>query len=318
MENLKIIGEEAIYQNNDYAELISKLQLAFSSPEFTIPERLHYHYPSTKSSKENTLLVMPGWDNNTMNGIKLLTIHPENSLKNIATIQGIFILFDRDTGSPKAIFDAKSLTNIRTAATSALASSYLSNPSSKTLLVIGSGALVPSLIKAHSTVRDIKTIYLWSRDINKTVTLIENNPDLHNNIIPLKEISEGIAKADIITSATSSQTPLIKGALLQNGQHIDLVGSYKKDMREADDSVIKKASIFIDTANAYLESGDLFTPMSSGLISKNDIQADLHNLCSNTHVGRLKKDEITLFKSVGYAIEDLVAANYIYEKLYHE
>jgi len=211
--------------------------------------------------------------------------------------------------------DAKALTNKRTAAASALASSFLSRKDSKKLLLLGTGALAPDLIHAHISVRPIEEVYVWGRNIKKAATLADLLKAKNINTQPISDLDEVIPHMDIISAATMSKDPLIKGELVTKGTHIDLVGSYKPDMREGDDVLIQKSSLYVDTIEgATKESGDIVIPLKKELISEDDILGELSSLCSSLEMKRISEDEITFFKSVGYALEDLVAGEYFYQK----
>jgi len=181
--------------------------------------------------------------------------------------------------------------------------------------MIGTGALSINLIKAHASIRPIKIVYVWGRTIEKAKAICNTLKKEKFSIEAIETIEEKISEVDIISCATLSKNPLVLGKYLKEGQHIDLVGAYKKDMREADDEVIKKASVFVDTFQGGLkESGDIVIPINNGTLKERDIKADLFQLCSNEKSGRNNDSEITVFKSVGHALEDLVAANYYYTK----
>ena len=187
------------------------------------------------------------------------------------------------------------------------------------MLMVGTGALAPNLIRAHCSQRPIKTVYIWGRNFEKANSLANSLSNLTLHVEAIDDLDMYISKVDIISCATLSQTALIKGELLQPGQHLDLVGSYKKNTREADNDCVKKSTIFVDTFQGGLkESGDIVIPLNEGIIQKEDVVADLKDLCSKTHVGRSNDEEITLFKSVGHASEDLIAANYYYERISNE
>jgi len=180
--------------------------------------------------------------------------------------------------------------------------------------MVGTGVLAPHLIMAHASVRPIREVYVWGRNFAKAKVLVDK---LNNNTFTIKaieNITSGI-NADIISCATLSATPLIKGNWLKPGQHVDLVGAYLPNMREADDDLIRKSVLFADNRDsACHETGDLFIPIQNGLITKDDIKADLFSLCKNQHKGRSNEHEITCFKSVGHALEDLAAAQLAFSK----
>lgn len=319
MDKIKQISNNFIEENTNFLELITELKHSFSSNEVIVPMRHHHDFPNPEVNSDSTLLLMPAWNPSKNAGVKIVTVSPENGQFDLPSIQGTYIYFDAVKGSIKAILEAKSLTVKRTAAASALASSYLSREDSSTLLMIGTGALSINLIKAHAAVRPIKNVFIWGRNFNKATTICNALKNENFTITPIKTIEEKITEVAIVSCATLSKTPLVLGKYLQKGQHIDLVGAYKKDMREADDETISKASIYLDTFQGGLkESGDIVIPLQNGTLNEEDIKADLFQLCANQKTGRNSQKEITVFKSVGHALEDLAAANYYYNKFTNE
>ncbi|MCX7550944.1 ornithine cyclodeaminase family protein [Xanthomarina sp. F2636L] len=314
MKNIALIDDDFIEKNTDFPTLISKLKEGFSSTSIEVPMRHHHDFPNPKEQMDSTLLLMPAWNPSKEAGVKIVTVSPNNGVYNLPSIQGTYLYLDAHKGTIKAILSAKSLTAKRTAAASALASSYLSRKNSSSLLMIGTGALSVNLILAHASVRPIKKVYVWGRSLEKAKDICEQLSNEEFSISPIENIADVISEVDIISSATLSKTPLVLGSFLKTGQHVDLVGAYKKDMREADDEVLKKSSVFIDTYQGGLkESGDIVIPLKNGVINENDIKADLFELCTNKKQGRLNNQEITYFKSVGHALEDLAAASYYYK-----
>ncbi|WP_299376731.1 ornithine cyclodeaminase family protein [uncultured Kiloniella sp.] len=309
------ITAEQVTQSLDYPSLVEALRDAFQS-NITVPMRHHHDMEQPNGKRESTLLLMPAWESGKSVGVKLVTVSPENGEKNLPAIQGIYILFDGDTGTPKALIEAKTLTARRTAAASALATSYLARPDSTKLTMVGTGVLAPSLIQAHAAVRPIKDVTIWGRDLKKAEDLAKEINNLGFTAHAEENLEKAVSSADIISSATLSKTPLISGSWLKPGQHIDLVGAYRPDMREADDEAIKRSSIFVDTfAGATKEGGDIVIPLQSGVLSKEDIKADLFDLTQGKHKGRSSVEEITYFKSVGHALEDLAAAQLVDKRI---
>lgn len=319
MDKIKQISNEFIEENTNFTELISEIKAHFSSDEVIVPMRHHHDFPNPAINADSTLLLMPAWNPSKTAGVKIVTVSPENGQFELPCIQGTYIYFDAIKGAIKAILEAKSLTVKRTAATSALASSYLSREDSNSLLMIGTGALSINLIKAHAVVRRIKEVFIWGRNFDKASAICESLKNENFTSTPIKSIEEKISEVDIISCATLSKTPLVLGRYLKKGQHIDLVGAYKKDMREADDETISKAAVYLDTFQGGLkESGDIVMPLQNGTLREEDIKADLFQLCSDQKKGRNNDKEITVFKSVGHALEDLAAANYYYSKYSNE
>ena len=315
MHTLIQIDENFIEQNTVFPELIEKLKRNFSNRNVIVPVRHHHDFPNPITNKDSTLLLMPAWNSGKDAGVKIVTVSPENGQFNLPSINGTYIYFDAVNGTVKAILEAKSLTAKRTAATSALASSYLSREDSSSLLMIGTGSLAANLIMAHASVRPIKNVFVWGRNFVKAQAICDRLANESFTSTPIKTIQDKISEVAIISCATLSETPLVFGKYLRAGQHIDLVGAYKKDMREADNDTISRASIFVDNLEGGLqESGDIFIPIKEGIINETDIKADLFHLCCSAKKGRITSEEITLFKSVGHALEDLTAANYYYNK----
>lgn len=315
MKNIPFINSEQINNSLNFSQLIEKLQDAFRDSHITTPVRHHHHYKGVVEGDQSTLLLMPSWEETKNLGIKIVTVSPENGKQNLPAVQGLYILLDTKNGKPLALFEGNELTLWRTAATSALASQKLSRIDSKTLLMVGTGSLAPYLIKAHTTVRSIEKVLIWGRNISKAKKLAETLTSLSAAVEVVDSISEAVPMADIISCATLSKKPLIMGEQVKEGQHIDLVGSYLPDMRESDDKLIQRASIYIDTETALKESGDLVIPLHNNLISETDIKGNLHNLCSNQYRFKRNPADTTLFKSVGHASEDLVTASLLWEKL---
>ncbi|MEM1123885.1 MAG: ornithine cyclodeaminase family protein [Bacteroidota bacterium] len=302
---------EAVLSHN---KLVVALRQAFQE-DFTVPTRHHHNYANPSASDNSTLLLMPAWQIGGYLGVKMVTVTPQNGQRNLPAVQGVYILSDAKTGTPLAYMDAKVLTTLRTAATSALAASFLSKTNSQSLLMIGTGAMAPALIKAHATVRPIDKVFVWGRNFEKAIAIQQQFVDTKYAVRAVETIEEIVAEVDIISCATFSKKPLLRGKWLTEGQHIDLVGSYQPDCREADDEVMQRVTLFIDTEAATKESGDLVIPLQTGVIRSTDIKGDLTALCKQEVNGRVATQEITCFKSVGYALEDLVAAKLAYELL---
>ncbi|RUA11847.1 MAG: ornithine cyclodeaminase family protein [Flavobacteriia bacterium] len=316
MQSVPIIDSNQIQAYTNYPDLIAEIKIGFSSSDTVVPLRHHHQYSNPEELIDSTLLIMPAWNPGKELGVKIVTVSPNNGKYNLPSIQGAYLLFNAHDGTVKAILDAKALTAKRTAAASALAATYLAVEDASVMLMIGTGVLARELILAHSSVRDLKKVYVWGRNYAKAEELCREFSEKGFEILPVKEIKTVIAEADIISAATLSQSPLILGKYLRNGQHIDLVGSYKKDMREADDETILRSQVFLDSYSAGLkESGDIVIPIEKGILRERDIRADMEELCSGTQEGRRNSDEITLFKSVGHAVEDLVAAKYYYNRI---
>lgn len=310
---MQFISDETILQVLDYETLIQQIQRLFGS-SIQAPPRIHIPLPTPPGEAEGTLLVMPAWQADNYLGIKTITVYPSNPSKDLATIQGVYLLFDATTGSPLISLSAGLLTSFRTAATSALASSYLSRSDASTLAIIGTGQLAPFLVEAHATVRHIKKVLVWGRTAEHVSTFVKKLKGGAYEVVVLDQLDDRLLAADIISTATFSQHALIHHYHVSKGCHIDLVGAFTPAMRESDSQLIAKGSLFLDDRASLKESGDIVIPLYEGLIRPETIKGDLFDLCQENKKGRVDADEITIFKSVGHAAEDLAAAQLIYEK----
>ena len=220
-------------------------------------------------------------------------------------MHGSYLLLDAVTGVPRALLDGTALTLRRTAAASALAAGFLARQDSAVHLMVGTGALAPHLIAAHAAVRPIRETRIWGRDRQKSVVLAAHLAGSGVVATAVDNLEEAVAAADIITCATLAREPLICGAWLRPGTHVDLVGGYTPEMREA---AIARARVYVDTEMALREAGDVVQPLQTGVLPREGIVGDLFGLTRGLCPGRRDAAEITLFKSVGTALEDLAAA----------
>ena len=255
------------------------------------------------------LLLMPAWQAGQHIGIKIVTVFPDNATRGLSAVMASYVLLDGETGKPLAFIDGEMLTVRRTAAASALAADYLARDEAHRLTMLGTGALAPHLIEAHASVRPIDHVRIWGRTPEKAVALADRFKDRFTTVEAITDKSAAIAAADIVSCATLSADPLVHGADLGPGTHVDLVGAFRPDLRESDDQVIARGRVFVDTrAGALAEAGDLIQAFAAGVAGPEDIQGDLFDLCGGDTPGRQGAAEITVFKSVGTALEDLAAA----------
>ena len=310
---MRIISAAEVEVALDFDSLIERLRQAFRR-DIAVPLR-HRHAIETPEGDEATLLLMPAWQAGRHIGVKLVTVFPGNAARDLPAVMGAYLLLDGNTGSPLAMIDGPVLTAKRTAAASALAASYLARSDSERLLMVGTGALAPQLVLAHAAVRPICNVLIWGRSPDKAARLAENLNRGDFRVEATDDLEAAARGAHVISCATLSPEPLIQGAWLQPGQHLDLVGGYRPDMRETDDAAIRRARVFVDTrAGACTEAGDIVQPLESGVLAPEDIAADLFELTRGERAGRRFYDQITLFKSVGSAIEDLAAAQLTVER----
>jgi ornithine cyclodeaminase len=269
----------------------------------------HHHDMEVPGEAHAVMLLMPAWVPGSYSGVKILNLFPDNHLRALPTIIGSYILSSGKTGEMLALVEGGELTARRTAATSALAARYLAREDAETMLMVGTGRLSLNLMEAHAVSRPLKRFLVWGRSPDKAAETARQAQALGLDATVAGDLADVARQADIISCATLSSKPLIRGEWLKPGAHLDLVGAYKPSMRESDDEAVRRSSIFVDTrAGALKEGGDIFLPLQAGVISQQDIRADLADLAHGRHPGRTGAEEITLFKSVGAALEDLAGA----------
>ncbi len=307
--DLAYLDDSQVTALTPWPELIDAIRDAFRGGGAS-PVRHHHSIPGN-DREEITLLLMPAWNEEGDFGIKLATIARSNAARGLPTLHGLYVLFSGATGIPRAVLDAGSLTARRTAAASALASRYLSQPESKTLFVIGTGRVARQLIAAHCSVRPIEEVRVWGRSAANAQELADRAArETGIRCVCVPDVETGARGADVISSATPAEKPLLRGAWVGPGTHVDLVGAYRPTMVEADPDLIAKADrVFVDTVDgARDEAGDLIQAVQAGVFSFDAVAGDMYYLSSGDASLRKGAQEITLFKSVGTALQDLAAA----------
>lgn len=317
-----ILSADDVDRALTFPGLVETLRAAFRAGAIQ-PVR-HHHTVERPDGAASTLLLMPAWTDfgaaGTSDGghigVKVVTVSPDNNAVGKPAVMGSYLLLDGRSGEPKALIDGQRLTLWRTASASALAASYLAREDASKLLVVGAGALVPFLAQAHAAVRPIREIRIWNRTPANAEKVAAQLSGLGLSATVAEDLDVALGWADVVSAATITTDPLVKGALLKPGTHVDLVGAFTPAMRESDDDAIRRARIYVDTrAGATKEAGDIVQPIASGLLKPEAIVADLHELSRGEKSGRRSADEITLFKSVGAALEDLAAAVAVFGKL---
>ena len=302
----------AVHEALGWQPLIEALRAMFRQG-CTMPMR-HHHQVTVPAGPDATLLLMPAWLSGRYVGVKLVNVFPGNAEQGLPAVQASYLLSDGSTGRALALLDGNALTARRTAAASALAAGYLARSDTRRLLVVGTGTLAPKLAAAHAAVRPIEEIRVWGRNPGKAAALAETLSAQGLPAEPAEDLAAAVPWAEVVSCATLAAEPLVHGAWLGTGAHLDLVGGFRPDMREADDAAVRRATVFVDTrAGAMAEAGDIAQPLSNGVLAPGDIAADLYDLAAGRHAGRISDREITLFKSVGAALEDLAAAILVYE-----
>lgn len=314
MQNTIYINGSELQKLLPWGELVNAISSIFCS-DCQMPVR-HHHSLSVEGQPEATLLLMPAWVENTFLGVKIANVFPGNRQQGMDSISASYLLSSATTGRLLAILDGGELTARRTAAASVLAATYLTPKKTKRHLMVGTGRLSRHIVEAYASAFDIDRFSLWGKNQTHCQQAAQQIEALGIEVdrVAVDDLDIAVAQADIISCATLSHQPLIKGSLIKQGSHIDLIGGFTPAMREADDDVIRRASVFVDTrAGACKESGDIVIPLQTGVLKESDIQADLYDLCRKSHQGRHSESEITVFKSVGAACEDLAAAILAYQ-----
>lgn len=249
-------------------------------------------------------------------GIKVISVYHDNSASGFPSHQGLVILFDSKYGTPLMMFDATQITAIRTAAASALATRLLSRENSERLAIIGSGEQAERHIEAILLVREIKEINIWSRNEKNSEKLAGRIRNQNIKVIVTKNAREAVGNADIICTVTSSPTPVVSGNWIAPGTHINAVGSSTPSSRELDTGAILKSKLYTDSYDSmFNEAGDFLIPKKEGAIGDDHVLGDIGEVLSGVKKGRENNNEITIFKSLGIASEDIFSAWHIYQKI---
>ncbi|HEY1505674.1 MAG TPA: ornithine cyclodeaminase family protein [Stellaceae bacterium] len=305
---MRVLGYDATVAALEFPPLVEALRQAFRKTDFASPPA-DLHTLAVPGEPTASLIVLPAWLPGKNFGVRLTTNFPGNAGRGQHVRGGCYVLGDGTTGEILAMVDGPALTVRRTAAASALAATYLARAESERMLMIGTGALAAHLIAAHASVRPIHNVLVWGRDHSKAARLAQRMTRRNLKVAPAEDLEKAVRGADIVCCATSARAPILKGAWLPEGVHVDLVGGRTPQMREADDEVMMRARIFVDVREAAeQQAGDIVQPLASGVITSFDITGDLFELTRGDRAGRRFHNQITLFKSVGHALEDLTGA----------
>ncbi|TBW41215.1 ornithine cyclodeaminase family protein [Siculibacillus lacustris] len=318
---MRTIDAETIDRVLTRADMVAALRAGFAEAMVT-PVR-HHHTLARAGEPTAMLLLMPAWSDtaetigeDAVMGVKLVSVVPGNAARGLPSVVGAYVLMSGVTGEPLAVIDGSRLTLWRTAAASALAADHLARVDAQRMVMVGAGALAEHLIEAHTAIRPIREVRVWNRSLERAQELAAKFADRAFTVTATDDLEGAVVAADLVSTATMSSDPVVRGAWLAPGTHLDLVGAYTPKMRETDDTAIGRARIYVDTrAGALAEAGDLVQPITEGRITAADVVGDLADLCRGTVAGRGGAEEITLFKSVGTALEDLVAARLVWRRV---
>ncbi|MES2958646.1 MAG: ornithine cyclodeaminase family protein [Pseudomonadota bacterium] len=308
---LRVYSAAEVHAALPWPALVQALEAAFVAAATEVPLR-HAHALGQGAS----LLLMPAWSNDAL-GVKLVTVMPQAAAAGLPTVAASYLLSDRHSGAPLALLDGEALTLRRTAAASALVARHLARADARTLLLVGAGRLAPWLARAHLTLLPaLSRVWIWARRSERAEALAQQLRDEGIDAAQRVDLAAAVAQADLISCATTSTEPLVRGEWLRPGTHLDLVGGFRPDMREADDAALARcARIVVDTrAGALAEAGDLVQALASGAIGPARISGELTELLRGDCPGRSDDGQITLFKSVGTALEDLAAARLVLQR----
>ena len=298
---------KAIANATPWPALIAALRTAFEQG-CEVPPR-HSH----AIGQAGTALLMPAWRDGGFFGIKTVTIFPRNGAAGLPAVHGIYALFSARTGEPLAVMDGGELTARRTAAASALAADFLARREVRHLLIVGAGRVAALLPEAMCSVRPgLSHITVWNRNPPAAAALAARLCQRGFAASAIGELEGAVRRADMVSCATLSTTALVHGAWLRPGTHLDLIGSFTPQMREADGKCIANGRVFVDTEEALDKSGDMLSAIEEGCFGASTLAGTLAQLCRGERSGRLGAGEITVFKSVGTALEDLAAAELAY------
>ncbi|GJD52463.1 Delta(1)-pyrroline-2-carboxylate reductase [Methylobacterium crusticola] len=309
---MRVVTDRDIEAALTPARMVAALDAAFRAGAGAPPR--HQHALAGAGAGEGTLLLMPAWTPDYV-GVKVLTLFPGNPARGLDTIQGSVLLCDGRTGVPLAVLDGARLTVWRTAAASSLAARHLARADAARLVMVGSGALAPYLIRAHADMRPIRDVAVWNRRPEGAQRLAATLAAEGLPVRAVTDLEAAVREADIVSCATLTGAPLVRGAWLRPGAHLDLVGAFTPAMREADDEALQRATVFVDTPDALRKGGDVALALASGALAPDAVAGDLADLCRGTVPGRRSPEVITVFKSVGAALEDLAAAVAVWQHL---
>ncbi len=313
------IDAERVHELLDYPSLVDTFEDAHREDVDALDELL-LTQPGGGSGQSTHFFLRAAWQRQRALGAKLITIFPGNATgtANLPSVQAVYVLFDGVDGRPLACMDGTALTYRKTAADSALGARFLARNDSRTLLMVGAGGLAPHLIAAHTAVRpSIRRVLIWNRSPARADALARTLKLKNIEITPTRDLASSVREADVVSSATMSSAPLIKGDWLQPGTHLDLVGGFNRETREADDEAVRKAMVCVDARDTAGHCGDISAPIDAGVMSTEDIAADLFQLCRGEHKGRDQAEAITLFKNGGGGHLDLMTARLLVMRVTH-
>lgn len=308
---MKFVAADDVHRLLDYPGLIEALRAAHRADRMPQSRSMIVGEPPDEANKFVSLLA---WEPGETIAVKLVGVFPGNLalIPPEPSVQGVVVLFDGKTGGPILAGDGAALTFRKTAADSALGVDLLARPDADVLLIVGAGGLSSHVARSHRAIRpSLSQVLIWNRTASRASETAASLQLSGTSVRAVDDLDAAVRQADIVSCVTMATAPLVKGALLKPGAHVDLIGAYLPKMREADDDVVRRSTLFVDTRNNFDGSGDIRQPLEAGLITPDSVVADLFDLCTGRHPGRTSSDEITTFKNVGGAHLDLFTARHL-------
>ncbi|MDJ0780023.1 MAG: hypothetical protein QNJ85_19300 [Gammaproteobacteria bacterium] len=311
-----MLDADTILNTLPYTTLVDELAALHREPIGMVDELLMES--TDREDNVGHFFIRAGWQPEQAVGAKVITVFPRNNrTREKPSIQAVYVLFEGTHGTPIACLDGTALTWVKTAADSALGSKLLSRTNVETMLMIGAGQMAPHLVAAHCEIRpSLRRVSIWNRTRDKAAKLASRLATEYPSIEfdHSDDIENSARAADLICSAVGSTEPLIRGAWLAAGCHLDLVGAYTPEMREADDEALRRGALFVDARETTIgHIGELTIPLAAGVIGENDVLASLSELCRGEHPGRNNDATITVFKNGGGGHLDLMCARILHE-----
>ena len=303
---MRYLDHDAVCQALPWDRLIAALRETFAAG---CEAPLRTVHPLAVPGEPNaSVLMMPAWQAGDTLVVKIVTVMPGNGARGMQAVHAVALAFDARDGTLRALLDGDAVTERRTAAASALAADFLARRDAAHLLIVGAGRIAENLASAHASVRAYRRISVWARRTDAAEAFVATLRGIADVRIA-SSLEAAVREADVISCATLATEPLVQGAWLKPGAHLDLVGAYRSHMRESDDGAVRRADvIYVDTfTGALAEGGDIVQPLAAGVLSRERIAGELADLCRGTGPSRPDDNAITLFKSVGTALEDYAA-----------
>ena len=310
---MKVISAEEVHSALSYPELVDSLQEAYGA-KYSMPPRQVFLLD--ENTNNDAFAVLPSW-NDQFIGVKAFTYFPEAEAP-YKSLYSKILLFNRDHGEPLALVDGTTVTFWRTAGISGLATRLLSREDSETMLLLGTGNLAPYIIRANLSVRPLKKVMVWGRNLAKAEAVVETMQKEFSNVefSAIEDRQIACSEADIVVAATGSHEPIVLGEWIKPGTYTDFIGNHHADKRECDTDLITKARVYADSrVNAFKEAGEILVPIKEGVFAEEGVIAELSEMCRGDAVLRENEEEVTLFKSIGMAMSDLVGAGLAYNEV---